>query len=128
MGTSNRADELRRAAFTKKIVGYRFKEWERKVHRDFWTTLKHFAGQVPFTEDLVAAYYCALDPETPMRVRAILVAKNLLQNERLSPLPDLRRSPQTAATPRPSQLYNNRRSIFQGLRSASCRRSDKPCV
>jgi hypothetical protein len=50
-------DELRRAAFTKEIVGYRFKEWERKVRRDFWTMLKHIAGQVPFVEDLVAAYY-----------------------------------------------------------------------
>ena len=68
MGTWNRVGELRRAAFTKEIVGYRFKEWERKVRRDFWTMLKHFAGQVPFVEDLVAAYYCALDPETPMRV------------------------------------------------------------
>jgi len=74
MGTWNKADELRRAAFSKEIVGYHFKEWERKVRRDFWTKLKHFAGQVPFVEDLVAAYYCALDPETPMRVRAILLA------------------------------------------------------
>jgi len=95
MGTSNRADELRRAAFTKKIVGYRFKEWERKVHRDFWTTLKHFAGQVPFTEDLVAAYYCALDPETPMRVRAILVAAlaYFILRWRSRPLTWLRRFP-----------------------------------
>lgn len=44
MGTWNRADELRRVAFTKEIVGYRFKECERKVRRDFWTMLKHFAG------------------------------------------------------------------------------------
>jgi uncharacterized membrane protein YkvA (DUF1232 family) len=74
MGTWNRADGLRRAAFGKEIVGYRFKEWEQRVRRNFWTKLKHFAGQVPFVEDLVAAYYCALDPETPMRVRGILLA------------------------------------------------------
>ena len=43
----------------------RFEEQERDVRRDFWTTLKRLAGQVPFVEDLVAAYYCALDPATP---------------------------------------------------------------
>ena len=46
-----------------------FEEHERDIRRDFWTTLKRFAGQVPFVEHLVAAYYCALDPATPMRVR-----------------------------------------------------------
>src|SRR6476646_3991726 len=51
-----------------------FEEQERTVRRDFWTTLKHLAGQVPFVEDLVAAYYCALAPATPMRVRGILLA------------------------------------------------------
>jgi uncharacterized membrane protein YkvA (DUF1232 family) len=47
---------------------------ERTVKRDFWTALKQFAGRLPFVEDLVAAYYCALDPATPMRVRGILFA------------------------------------------------------
>jgi len=51
-----------------------FREQERTVRRDFWAKLKHFAGQVPFVEDVVAAYYCALDPATPMRVRGILLA------------------------------------------------------
>ena len=51
-----------------------FEEHEQDIRRDFWTTLKRFAGQVPFVEDLVAAYYYALDPATPMRVRGILLA------------------------------------------------------
>ena len=51
-----------------------FEKHEQDIRRDFWTTLKRFAGQVPFVEDLVAAYYCALDPATPMRVRGILLA------------------------------------------------------
>ena len=51
-----------------------FQEQERTVIRDFWTTFKQFAGRLPFVEDLVAAYYCALDPATPMRVRGILLA------------------------------------------------------
>jgi uncharacterized membrane protein YkvA (DUF1232 family) len=29
--------------------------------------------QVPFSRDLVAAYYCAMDPTTPMRTRGILL-------------------------------------------------------
>ena len=49
-------------------------EHERTVIRDFWTALKQFAGRLPFVEDLVAAYYCALDPATPMRVRGVLLA------------------------------------------------------
>ncbi|MGZ8417789.1 MAG: YkvA family protein [Methyloceanibacter sp.] len=49
-------------------------ERERKVRRDFWAKLKRFAGMVPFVDDLVAAYYCALDPATPMRVRGMLLA------------------------------------------------------
>ena len=95
MGTWNKADELRRAAFSKEIVGYRFKEWERKVRHDFWTNLKRFAGQMPFVEDLVAAYYCALDPATPMRVRAILLAAlaYFILRWRSRPLTWLRRFP-----------------------------------
>ena len=51
-----------------------FRDQERTVRQDFWTKLKQFAGQVPFVEELVAAYYCALDPATPMRVRGKLLA------------------------------------------------------
>src|SRR5215467_4705603 len=51
-----------------------FPKLEGAVKRDFWTALKQFAGRLPFVEDLVAAYYCALDPATPMRVRGILLA------------------------------------------------------
>ena len=51
-----------------------FQEQERTVIRDFWTAFKQFAGRLPFVEDLAAAYYCALDPATPMRVRGILLA------------------------------------------------------
>jgi len=51
-----------------------FPKLERTVRRDFWTALKQVAGRLPFVEDLIAAYYCALDPATPMRVRGILLA------------------------------------------------------
>lgn len=47
---------------------------EARVRKTFWTTVKKAAGKVPFMEDVVAAYYCALDPETPTKTRAILIA------------------------------------------------------
>ena len=70
----NDASELKHAALGRQISLAAFAERERKVRRDFWAKLKRFAGKVPFVEDLVAAYYCALDPATPMRVRAMLLA------------------------------------------------------
>ncbi len=57
-----------------RALALNFQEQERTVRRDFWTALKRFARQLPFVENLVAAYYCALDPATPMRVRGILLA------------------------------------------------------
>jgi uncharacterized membrane protein YkvA (DUF1232 family) len=68
------ASDLRNAALGKEISLRNFAEWERKVRTDFWSKLKRFAGQVPFVEDIVAGYYCALDPATPMRVRGMLLA------------------------------------------------------
>jgi uncharacterized membrane protein YkvA (DUF1232 family) len=47
---------------------------EKAVRRKFWPTFKRAVRQVPFSRDLVAAFYCALDPETPARVRGILLA------------------------------------------------------
>src|SRR5262245_15792080 len=52
----------------------RLQEQEQTVRRDFWSSLTQFAGRFPFVQDLVAAYSCALDPATPMRVRGILLA------------------------------------------------------
>jgi uncharacterized membrane protein YkvA (DUF1232 family) len=70
----NDASELKNVALGRQISLSAFAERERKVRRDFWAKLKRFAGMVPFVEDLVAAYYCALDPATPMRVRGMLLA------------------------------------------------------
>ena len=47
---------------------------ERRVRDKFWKTVRRAARQVPFMEDLVAAYYCAFDLQTPNRVRGILLA------------------------------------------------------
>jgi uncharacterized membrane protein YkvA (DUF1232 family) len=40
--------------------------------RGFWRKLNGVATSIPFAEDAVAAYYCALDRQTPARVRAAL--------------------------------------------------------
>jgi len=47
---------------------------ERIVRESFWRKLRRVAGMVPFSEDLVAAYFCAADPLTPLPARAALVA------------------------------------------------------
>jgi len=70
----NDASELRSAALGKEISLRAFAKRERKVRSEFWQKLRRFAGQVPFVEDIVAGYYCALDPATPMRVRGMLLA------------------------------------------------------
>lgn len=44
-----------------------------RVRRNFWAKLKRFASSLPFTEDLLAAYYCAFDRETPRHVQAALL-------------------------------------------------------
>ena len=46
---------------------------EERVRRRFWSTFRKAVGYIPFAEDVVAAYYCALDPATPHRVRAVLL-------------------------------------------------------
>ena len=70
----NDASELKHAALGRQVSLVAFTKWERKVRHDFWAKLKRFAGMMPFVEDLVAAYYCALDPATPLRVRGMLLA------------------------------------------------------
>ena len=68
------ASDLRNAALGREISLRKFAEWEKRARTDFWSKVKRFAGQVPFVEDIVAGYYCALDPATPMRVRGMLLA------------------------------------------------------
>jgi uncharacterized membrane protein YkvA (DUF1232 family) len=46
---------------------------EARVRRDFWMKLKRVAAGLPFLEDLLAAYYCAFDRDTPVQVRAALM-------------------------------------------------------
>ncbi|WP_406858651.1 YkvA family protein [Alsobacter sp. KACC 23698] len=46
---------------------------EKRVFADAWRLLKRVGKTIPFAEDVLAAYYCALDPSTERRVKLILV-------------------------------------------------------
>jgi uncharacterized membrane protein YkvA (DUF1232 family) len=41
--------------------------------RAAWAKIKRFGRRLPFAEDLVAAYFCAVDSKTPRRVRYVLM-------------------------------------------------------
>ena len=43
------------------------------VRRRFWKKLKQVVAKLPFAEDLLAAYYCAFDRQTPRHVQAALL-------------------------------------------------------
>lgn len=47
---------------------------ENEVRAKFWRTARKAARQLPFMEELVAAYYCAMDKKTPLRAKGILLA------------------------------------------------------
>ncbi|MGB8399172.1 YkvA family protein [Bradyrhizobium sp.] len=43
------------------------------LRRRFWIKLKQVVAKLPFAEDLLAAYYCAFDKETPRHVQVALL-------------------------------------------------------
>jgi uncharacterized membrane protein YkvA (DUF1232 family) len=45
----------------------------RRVRLAFWPKLRRAALSLPFVEDLLAAYYCAFDRDTPRHVQAALL-------------------------------------------------------
>ena len=51
----------------------RLAEDRESVRQRFWIKLKKVAAKLPFTEDLLAAYYCAFDRETPRHVQVALL-------------------------------------------------------
>lgn len=48
-------------------------ENEARVRSQFWPKLRRVARRIPFSDDLLAAYFCATDPATPRRVKAVLL-------------------------------------------------------
>ncbi|MFA6154912.1 YkvA family protein [Mesorhizobium sp.] len=47
---------------------------EKDVREKFWRTAKKAARQIPYMEEVVAAYYCAMDKKTPLRAKGTLLA------------------------------------------------------
>lgn len=46
---------------------------DEALRRKFWRKLGGIAARVPFVEDLLTAYYCAFDRQTPLPVKASLI-------------------------------------------------------
>src|ERR1700759_5022987 len=44
-----------------------------RVRRDLWRKIGKGGPRLPFAEDLLAAYYCAFDRQTPRHVQATLL-------------------------------------------------------
>ncbi|WP_407976023.1 YkvA family protein [Brucella pseudogrignonensis] len=51
-----------------------FNDRSERVKKGFWKTVRRAGRMVPFMDEVVAAYYCALDQNTPTRVRMTLMA------------------------------------------------------
>jgi uncharacterized membrane protein YkvA (DUF1232 family) len=51
-----------------------FKKRSERVKQGFWKAARRAGRMVPFMDEVVAAYYCALDQKTPTRVRMTLMA------------------------------------------------------
>lgn len=47
---------------------------EHRVRRGFWRTTRRAARHIPFMDEVVASYFAAIDPKTPLRVRGTLLA------------------------------------------------------
>ncbi|MEX0343433.1 MAG: YkvA family protein [Rhizobiaceae bacterium] len=50
------------------------KKREERVRTKLWRTARRAARQVPFMDEVIAGYFCALDPQTPTRVKGVLLA------------------------------------------------------
>lgn len=52
----------------------RYQRDKARVEKGFWAKVRRTLGRVPFLEEAVAAYFCAIDRQTPVQVKAILMA------------------------------------------------------
>ena len=50
-----------------------YESQEKMVREGLWTKLRRAIGSIDFAREAVAAWYCARDPATPARVKAILI-------------------------------------------------------
>ena len=52
----------------------RLRRDEAQVRQGFWRKLARHAGKVPFLDEALAGYYCAVDRHTPLAAKAVLMA------------------------------------------------------
>ena len=45
---------------------------ENTVRQNFWPKLQQNLARIPFAEDVLAAWYCAVDAKTPLKVKGTL--------------------------------------------------------
>jgi uncharacterized membrane protein YkvA (DUF1232 family) len=55
------------------LVPYAVRVNASLVRRGFWPKIRRVAASVPFAEDAVSLWFCALDKETPASTKAILL-------------------------------------------------------
>ena len=51
----------------------KFERDRSRVNHGFWPKVRRVARRLPFLDQLLAAYYCTLDPKTPIQVKAVLM-------------------------------------------------------
>jgi uncharacterized membrane protein YkvA (DUF1232 family) len=72
--TPDQIDDAKIGEILAPVSAERTRRRQERVRERFWGTMKRAAAHIPFAEDVAAAYYCALDPRTPFRVRGTLMA------------------------------------------------------
>jgi uncharacterized membrane protein YkvA (DUF1232 family) len=61
---------------SRELTVYDPRKFERdraRVNHGFWPKLRRVARRIPFIDELLAAYYCTLDPKTPIQAKAVLM-------------------------------------------------------
>ena len=53
-------------AFDRATFGRRDADDDSALRRSFWRKIRQVVAQIPFAEDLLSAYYCAFDRNTPL--------------------------------------------------------------
>jgi uncharacterized membrane protein YkvA (DUF1232 family) len=62
---------------------------ERLVKKEFWRKVRQTAGKVPFMHDVVAMYFCAVDPKTPITAKMTIFGAIAYFISPLDLIPDL---------------------------------------
>ena len=55
------------------ILGPEDEKKQARIRAKFWPTVKKALRTIPFMDEVVAAYFAMLDPQTPMQARLTLI-------------------------------------------------------